>query len=1479
MKISPNRFLSSQMIKDIHLPRFFCKYNDRQKIVRVGEFVYVPDDTATFFKDRFYKDKDDAVWPRSWDYYKEYHSIVLLGPPRYGKTKEFLFQCSKIENGFYLPLRNLVKPEEPETAFEQETSLRWGKWLESHLQGELFIDALDEGKLDAPKLIGYLVKWLRKFGTGVVNRLRIHLSCREFDWTRIDESGWSDLFQSIENGKTKNQHGYIVLALLDLDERAIREYCTKQGADVEAFFSQLPGQGKSFLQRPETLQMIVQDYLTSGRNSQDLRELYERIIDIRLQEYNEFRQDFEPIEVSLSKKLEISEHYAVSTQMSGKEIIAEFGVDLEEHVPFGLSGESLSAEREVFSTQIFEKYANGQYRFAEPGLTDYLAARRLNQLLEQGSIRPDKFAALFFPSSDSEEMVPQLRNLAGWLCALNVFFRQIIIKRNPNVVLHDYVGSLCDDDRVTIWRWLVNRFSGREWFDSQQLTPYIGQLACESLIQDLKTVISQKGRFGRDLRLLALEIIRKGKLKGLTSELLTVLRDLQEDSIILIVAAEALAVTAPEQLPVLKDWLDMPREKDPKNYLLGTALDLLWPDHIDLNTLITHLRPQESAHLGTYWSFFLALTKRLSPDDRAQLLDVLALSLKQNIQLIESDKQGVHENWSEVYYPVREFDRFLLAQFRDWKDQQDKAPRLEVWLSVLTEAATYGLVTGLETQKIAEIIQHEHNLRQQLMLLRIERLFGQEADGSVGEKIFSHNNIYLPQKEDLNFWHRILNEWGNRERGLLEAAWECFELAWSKADYPPEVLDWLEKASKDFPLIRQIWEHRRQCPYDPNSRSMKWRFEEVKRKETVEQNRSQWINVIRENISSLRLGNKQLLVNIISKHLESGPKASIEKWIEDEIDSHVAQAFLEGLQNYWANINLPQIDSEYLSKTIPLWTTLVLLAVDKWFSQHGEDWASLPQVMRQKALVAGLWKLNGIPDWYPSMIGIDSVYAEELFTHVFDMEAESEDPFPRLANRLRDQGHHAAIRQIVFKYLIEHKNLRIQVALPMMQCIMAEKFSDPEAEHLWEIALARYEGGDEQGALRYLAALWRFRPDQVWKWFDEQYLRKGEERRSRFDKWISAIEDISLSGLYHALPVWVDEKTLISMLPDLYFTYPPEADPSLEEFNTGDHDIQRRSKLGHLRNNTRMRIAESGLEVAGDALKRLLDTTEIQPYRDSLLDALDTWRRSYAARSWIPLTPEQLWRVLTKGFMPVQNDADFFELVYEILREMQADIEKGEIPVKFLLWYKNNTGWKPQDESALQILLAEKIRNHPMVLNQRLVSGRELEVGGDIPDIFITCILISNKRSKIYIEVKRQQNRELLDSPSNQLAQKYLKDPEARYGFYVVGWYGKGQYSVSRKSLNVVYGEVPNNPQSLETCLQRLCDDVVQSSGEIDGIRAIVIDVSLKEEVRGTQLNSLKALPPNKKGAGSKTNTSVDITHGLKDLFKKKVLISKKDGE
>ena len=1125
------------MVTDIHLHRYFCKYADRQKVVRFGEFIYPTKDD-----DVYSKDTQDTVWPRSWDYYKEYQSIILLGPPRQGKTNEFQFQSSLLQNGFFLPLRELSHPEKPQDAFDDKTRERWDLWLQSDLSGELFIDALDEGKLDAPKLIKHIVRWLKGLGNTVLNRLRIHLSCRESDWTRIDDDAWRNLFPPTTPEKKDSSGGYVVLALLDLTESAVREYSLHKGVDPNSFLSDLPGHARSFLQRPQTLRMLLEEYSTTGRYARDLRELYERVIGTRLQEYNEYRQDFKAPDVPLLKKETIAEYYAVSTQMSAREIIAEFNADPLKHVPTGLSGDPLETERVVFSTSLFEWYSNGQYRFADPGLTDYLVARRLNELLCQGNISPEKITVLFFPHPEAEEVVPRLKNIVGWLCALDPHFRQEIIQRNPGLVLHDYVGNLSDDDRIAIWRWLVKQYAGREWFDYRQVSQYVGQLACKPLASNLRAVLCDKEHFGRDLRILATEIIRHGRLKALTGELTSIVKDPNENDVVRRYAATALAETAPGQLPVLKAWLDLPAEQDPDNDLLGTALDLLWPDYIDLETLITHLRPQQSDHFGRFWLFLSQLPTKLTPHDRARLLDKFARDIEEILQRYESGSEDMRVQRREIFHPVLEYDRFLSAQLKGWKDQEEKTVQLEQWLSILAEASSYGLITGTETQNIKEMISSEHQLRQRLLRQRVKGLATQEGDERIGVKLFLHNDLYLPQKEDLDFWKQVLGEWANQEEKLLEGAWECFEHAWMLAEYPAGVLDWLEEKSDRFPTVAHLWERDKICPYDPNS--MKWRFKNAEWKRQEEEKRTRWKNFIRENVSSIREGNEKLLIKLFSDHSFGKPNTPIDKWIEEEeINPSVAQAFFEGLWNYWSNNDPPDIESIYLTNHVPWWSILVLLAVGEWVSHHGEDWTSLPNAMRQKALIAGLWELNKIPDWYPTLVLLEQTFAEQLFIRVFDMEAGSSDIYPRLANNLRNQGLHSVIRPMLFQYLVSHQNLRIQVALPMLQCVTAEGLSNSEADCLWEISLARYQGGDAPGALKYLASLWRFQPEQVWKWLNENHLAANETRKSHFDEWISAIEDVYLGALYHGWPGWVDEKTLLEMLPDLYVSYPPEDRP------------------------------------------------------------------------------------------------------------------------------------------------------------------------------------------------------------------------------------------------------------------------------------------------------------------------------------------------
>jgi len=105
---------------------------------------------------------DELVYPRSWDSYSGYDSIVLLGLPRAGKTTEFKIQCSQCRNGFMLELRDVdFDDKDMAESWGHSERSRWHAFLENGEAGELFIDSLDEGRQETAQALKKVVKWLQ----------------------------------------------------------------------------------------------------------------------------------------------------------------------------------------------------------------------------------------------------------------------------------------------------------------------------------------------------------------------------------------------------------------------------------------------------------------------------------------------------------------------------------------------------------------------------------------------------------------------------------------------------------------------------------------------------------------------------------------------------------------------------------------------------------------------------------------------------------------------------------------------------------------------------------------------------------------------------------------------------------------------------------------------------------------------------------------------------------------------------------------------------------------------------------------------------------------------------------------------------------------------------------------------------------------------------------------------------------------------
>ena len=99
-----------------HLNRYFCEAGKADKVYRDHKGLIYRIDASEL---PFFEQENTLVIPRQWDHYSTYRSIVLLGPPRQGKTIEFKYQCSRSTNGFFLPLRDLSDPNDSRPDFFQ----------------------------------------------------------------------------------------------------------------------------------------------------------------------------------------------------------------------------------------------------------------------------------------------------------------------------------------------------------------------------------------------------------------------------------------------------------------------------------------------------------------------------------------------------------------------------------------------------------------------------------------------------------------------------------------------------------------------------------------------------------------------------------------------------------------------------------------------------------------------------------------------------------------------------------------------------------------------------------------------------------------------------------------------------------------------------------------------------------------------------------------------------------------------------------------------------------------------------------------------------------------------------------------------------------------------------------------------------------------------------------------------------------------
>jgi len=1361
-------------------------------------------------------DDEDNAYPKRWNDFSGVPSIVLLGPPRAGKTTEFRYQRKECD-GFLIELRDVL-PNDPTFAWNNSEKLRWEAFLAGDEPKQLFIDSLDEGKLETPAMAKYLVEWLQGLHSHALQRLRVHISCREREWDRVDQNAWNRvLFRKSSLNDPESQRQYLELALLPLDNSTIASFLAGKQIVPDEFSRQFPANAHALLRWPQSLKMIAGVYLSEGLSGYQIGDLYRKVIERRIQESNELRKGIG--NSSLSKKVSVAKRLASISVLSGRDVLATHDANSGIEVDAGIACDSRDILLEVVSSELFEFYQVGKHRFEDRYIAAYLAAWEVDERLNDHNIELETVTSLLYADPQSDEIIPALRSFVSWLAYRNSLIRRAIIDRSPELLLSDdYPGEIDESTRMSIWQWMKNAYGDRIWFDDERFRSNAGKLFCDEVILDVGIVLQNPDEYGRDIRIFGLEILCQSEARAHEDIIVQSIFSTEEDEVYKRYAIRALKKNAPERLSDLKPMLEYSTEKDPNLDTLGSVLCALFPDFLSTEEIIAQLkRSSSSSHYGAFQSFVFQIARELDADSRARILDALDGELTAFLNAKKSHQKGVPD-WMNQFVPAYESDKFLLSQIHDWAGDPAKYTRLEKWLALLAEANVYGLVHGGDVQKISDFINENTHLRQNLCRLRIERLFNEHGDAFDPSLIHLHERLYMPKKEDLGFWKGVVVSWHGEPQSKLEAAWQELQVCWNQSEPTPEMLDWAEQQASAYPTIAELWDRDRFFPI--NDETMKWRWEHAERHREEAQQKQQEIQNIRSHLGLIRSGEPRWIIFLISKPFGS-EDGNIFSWLQSYLGNDAVEALFEGLRSFWESAEEPDIDM-YLGNEVPYWSFAVQKAVETWLNQES-DWDLLTSDLRQKAIKAALWSLNDLPEWFYDAASVERAWALDFCLEVLKKEVAADKELLRLPHLFSGQGHRPFVQQVIGSFLESNSDVPMNSLRQLLRVLFEGSPSTALLNHLWQAAKNAYAEENEELALYYAAAVFRYQQSEIWAWVKEAILTRSNHVQC-FQSWLGSIEAIhSRFELGSHWPAWMEIEIVSEMLPFMFKAFPPESDIVVNGVMSGD--VLRRNDRARLRDNTFQFMAESGHPNAGHILGELLSEGWASDRRDSILHSIDLWKQRLSQNNWIPLAPENIRSVLYENKIPIRTSDELFAFFCKLFAEIKNEIERGEASIKSLLWNDDGSAKKEKD---FQRLVFEKLRDAIRRYDHKIAAGRELDISGNFPDIFISITLPNGNLARVFVEMKRQQHNEVVDAIENQLIEKYLADADTTHGIYLVGWYGPGpdKYGhYKRKLKNWNNGQLPENSQDFEETLQKIADDCTQNRGLT--VKALVMDITV----------------------------------------------------
>jgi hypothetical protein len=538
-------------------------------------------------------------------------ALALLGEPGMGKSVALAMEADRqrAQGGrdpiiFHADLRAyssdvLLNAK----VFESPELTRWKAGTENLV---LYLDSLDEALLRIETVAAFIADELPRLPT---ERLSVRIACRTLDWHAVAPT-LNPVFRSLWG---EDVVGAFEIAPLRRQDVVVA--ATAWPVDVDRFMEQVwAANVVPFAIKPLTLNLLLRLFKADGRLPASIAELYRRGCLSLCEEQSASRRAprregrlAPPERAQLAGRIAavsmLANRYAVWTGLESAAVPEEdvaasvlaVGAETTPARTFAVKKDEL---REVLDTGLFSSRGDDRMGWAHQSYAEFLTAE---YLIARRVPAHNVLDILRHPSGG---LVPQLNMVAAWAASLDKDIRRELIEHEPVVLMHGDLTGWDDADRGALATALLQALNEDRAHDFEfGMDARYRKMAHPGLSAIVRPYLVDGG-CKLPARRAAIRIAEASRLTDLRDELLAVAFDQSAEDHIRGYAVSALETCGDDSVwPALKPLALGGAGSDRDHEIKGHALALLWPKHLDAETLFQNISLPRESYFGAYANF------------------------------------------------------------------------------------------------------------------------------------------------------------------------------------------------------------------------------------------------------------------------------------------------------------------------------------------------------------------------------------------------------------------------------------------------------------------------------------------------------------------------------------------------------------------------------------------------------------------------------------------------------------------------------------------------------------------------------------------------------------------------------------------------------------------------------------------------------------------------------------------------------------